>query len=466
MADLSSQLAAALGLSYAKPDYAAEDYYAPYAGLANQIQGVTNQANQYSTKDRLIATALTGLLGGVAQGYSDDYQTRAKDAFANQVLGNIYGKPVSADNESILGSKLFKVADENSALFKVAQQQDLADFGKELYKQDNAALNTIKANVIKAIADNPRDAQRILSSLPPDLADKIGINIPARKEEAPIVTPKAEPDIGPDLGLKSLPDIENELFQQKLEAGVPAIQASASARSDVEDRRKRAKELMGAKLSETNDSIGQAEDIIRKGREGILKAGKTGSSIASTYEAALSYFPNLFPEAARQAEGDQLLKLTQNLGASLNRLKGSGALSDFESKALFETAMSPTRTVPQNEAVLRGYENGLAALKEYQGFTDYFLTKTAGNPDMASTLWQLYKQDNPIVVQDPNTGDYVINQNRTPWQKYDFKDAYKQFLTGERPTQANQPVEQIGGNIPAIGSTFNGEKVISIKKIR
>lgn len=236
-------------------------------------------------------------------------------------------------------------------------------------------------------------------------------------------------DVGPNLGVPNLRDYELQRYRENLAAGMSSSQAAISARADVEDRRKRTKDLFGDKLAKEAETIGQMEDLINKGREGIAKAGMTGSGVASTYEQVLATFPGLFPEAAVQSAGDKLLTLTQNIGAMANRIVGSGAMSDFETKALFATAMSPDSPRPQNEAVLRSYENGLAIMKEHQNFINHFMERTGGNPDRAQMLWDIYRKQNPILVQNAR-GEVVVNPNRSPWQTFDFDSAYRQYMTG------------------------------------
>jgi NADH:ubiquinone oxidoreductase subunit len=114
----------------------------------------------------------------------------------------------------------------------------------------------------------------------------------------------------------------------------------------------------------------------------------------------------------------------------INRIEGTGALSNIESQALWATAMSPENPRPRNEVILQGYKNGLEIMKEHQAFMNYFIDKTGGNPDLAQTMWNLYKKENPIVVKD-KTGSFVINKSRNPWQKFDFGTAYKNFISGE-----------------------------------
>lgn len=265
----------------------------------------------------------------------------------------------------------------------------------------------------------------------PEMANKFGIKVPERVEGAEGAKPataKALTDLGPDFGVEDLASMERRLTQENIASGMPAVQAATSARASVQDLRARSKSLIGEKLKEQADTIENIEKIIRTGEEGIAKAGVTGFPGSSTYEFMASFLP-WASEAKEQVAGDQALKETQNLGAAINRIIGSGALSNMESKALFETAMSPGNTKEANEDILRRYKVGLAIAKEHNAFMTYFLDKTGGNPQLAQTMWEIYKTENPVFVQNDKK-ESVLNSSRTPWQNYDFVKGYTDYITG------------------------------------
>lgn len=456
------ELAKALILENESPDFSKGDAYKDFGGIADYLgQNILQNRDQYGTKNAMAGALITGMLGGGLDTMSRDYQNEQKDLYRKALIGNMLGDGTQPED---LEDSLFDVAKQKSGALKVL---DLAETVDTQNKQNIENKKVIISELAKA--DTPFAQQRVLEAgkalglIPKDMT--LGDT-----EAEPLVTsPSETEDIGPKLGVPNLQEIEDAAFQRKIKAGQPAIQASVSAKAEAEDRRKRSRDLISGKLKEEQESIGAAEDIIRKGEEGIEKAGVTGSNLASAYESTASWISGLlgggvFPEAEKQATGDTNLKLTQNLGAMLNRIKGSGALSDFESKALFETAMSPTKTKPENEAILRGYKNGLAIMKEHNDFLNYFSEQTGGNPDRAQTLWEIYKKENPILVQDKQ-GNFVINDKKTPWQKFDFEKAYSGFMSGESPSIA--PVSTPTTNtVPQVGSTFNGEKVLSVRKVR
>ena len=58
--------------------------------------------------------------------------------------------------------------------------------------------------------------------------------------------------------------------------------------------------------------------------------------------------------------------------------------------------------------------------------------------------------------------ELAINRDRTPWQQFDFKNAYSAFLKGEK-----LGTEKTSAAIPAeIAQQFSGQKILSIKRVR
>ena len=456
MADLSSQLAAALGLAYQKPDFAAEDTYAPYAGLANQIQQVTNQANQFSTKDRLIATALTGLLGGVAQGYSDDYQTRAKGAFQNQILGNIYGKPVSADNESILGSKLFKVADENSALFNVARAEDDRLFDQSI---DKAAIGEI--------VKNPYQKQQILESLPPDVAKRLGYV--QKAETAPVVGEQPKENVSPivnplSTGQQGTSDKLKAYYSDFLRQGMPPVQAASAAKEQVSaEIKSNARGFDEAKAARENGQL--LLQLANTAEAGMSQAGRTGSELASTYEKVVSNLSPILPgsqeEAKKQAAGDALISSIAPDLLKASRPAGVGAMSDPEMRVYLGTGPSTDKTPEQNAILVERMKNIANLNLDYADFLEAYKDANAGSVVGASKKWADYTRAFPLF----KGGE--LDTSRPSWQEYFTLIGNGQNPNSVQLQEAITPNQQItGATIPQVGSNFNGETVLSVKKIR
>jgi len=409
---------------------AAENPYYRLRAVPDQTSELLGQVAQkapgrYKTRDLAIAGGLSGLVSGLLGGQGDSYQQTLTDRLANATGQAAQGMAPSAEG---LSPSLFSRAQRTGSLWRVQNGLE----GRKVKQQGDEKL---RQDFFQALskADTAQERNRILEAgkaLGIDAANVFENDV---NTESAAVSPEVE-RVGPRLPLKSFDDIHNETFQRRLQAGEPKIQAATSAERATNDVRARNRALVGDSLKEEKDSISTAEDIIRKGEEGILKAGNTGNSLANFYTNAVATLAPILPgeqtEAKEKSAGDTLLSQTQNLGAMLNRIKGSGALSDMESKALFATAMSPGKNKTQNAAILQQYKNGLALMKEHSSFMSYVMDQYGGSPEKAQQLWEIYKTDHPIIK--PNSkGEYVVNTSRMPWQKYDFDSAYQRAMSGE-----------------------------------
>lgn len=254
----------------------------------------------------------------------------------------------------------------------------------------------------------------------------------------PATTQSDQP--GPNLG-KSLRDLELERYQENLQRRMPPTQAAASARQEVDSLRDLGKAQFKT-LAAEEEKIAQLDELVRKGEEGIRIAGQTGmpfQGFASGYEKIASLFGS--EEATKQTQGDKLLYDTQQLGAAAGRIVGSGSQSDFETKALFNTAMSTDKTPGQNEKTLEQYKIGLERLKDRHSFFQYARDYGLG-PDAAQNLWNVYEKENPLLSKSPE-GNMTLNAERTPWTQYDFQSGAERVFGGGSAPTTN---ETVGGS--------------------
>lgn len=379
---------------------------------------------QSSNTSNLGAALLTGLGGGFARGYG---KQQAEQEYLDEAsaLGSVLDMQGPQRMEAIdanpalqpykplivLGQKR-EEEEQARLLAKIQQQKDMID-----YQQ--------MAKAKYAIAKPMRGSQATVGSQPDILAA-------TGTPEAGALGVVGMLDDGPDFGVENLNDMQARLVREKLAMGIPGGAAESSASRQVEALRKRGQKQIVEGLAKDAEKMREIEDLVRKGREGIDKAGETGFPGTSTYEKLAANLP-WAKEAQEQSSGDAKLMETRQITGAINRIVGSGAMNAEESKALFSSAMSPDQNKSQNEALLRGYENGLAVMKEHAAFMNYFIDKTGGNPESAQAMWELYKEANPIVVQDPETGNFVVNETREPWKKFNFKKAYQDSISGATP---------------------------------
>jgi hypothetical protein len=116
--------------------------------------------------------------------------------------------------------------------------------------------------------------------------------------------------------------------------------------------------------------------------------------------------------------GDTLLDSLAQKGIALNRVAGSGALSDFESRALFNAFLSKDKTPAENQAILDKIIRTKAVNDEYLSFKENWIN-TFGSDQGSEIAWQGYKKVAPILVPDQQ-GQLQFNPMRKPWQEFDL----------------------------------------------
>ncbi len=414
-------------ISQFQRDVAANDLWST---AATPIMNAQFNTRSWTPMQSGITTALQAFTGTLLRDIGQRDQAAQLSAVA-PVLNQLYSDPLSVGVPEGVDETAFGRLQLNTITRKAQQDAQM----KEVAKYE------VMKDLFSKRPDLAAQALKIPDSQGPSLADEL--------LEAPI---KRLTDEGPEFGVESLEEMHDRLRRKSMLLGIPAATAEVSARETVDAVRKQGRALLGDKLAKQAETIAQTEDLVRKGQEGIATAGETGFPGASTYEWLTSYLP-WADEAKTQSAGDAKLAETRQLTAAVNKVVGSGGLNEAEAKALFSAAMSPDQNKSQNEAILRGYENGLKIMKEHQDFMNYFTNKTGGNPETAQTMWELYKKSNPILKQN-NKGQFVPNENRSPWQKFDFVNAYKNHVTGgDAPVSAGK---NNGGPIPTNETVKSG----------
>jgi hypothetical protein len=397
--------------------------------LMNARQGAYNR-NPYLTGSQLLeGTQTTTPYGGAA-----------KSIIQGLLAG--YGMKTANEENQAIQKDVFnavKSGDFNSLM----QDPNMSDMGTALQLQQLGADQAVRREMLmKGLKLNDDGSVSPVEGF----GEAVTANERAKIPRLPTAMPDSGSSAGPDLGVPGLDIVEKQLFAENVNSGMPPIQAAASAREAVSNMRKQSKDLYGKRMGEEADTIAQMEEIIRKGKQGMEMAGNTGSGLASAYEKTVAtlapFLPGSQEEAQRQAAGDTLLDQTKQLGAQMGRIVGSGAMTDFETRALMNTAMGSDKPNASNEVILQQYQNGLGIMKEHNDFMNYFMEKTGSNPQRAQSLWELYKRENPIVTEDGQ-----LNPNRKPWQQFDFKGAYSNFMRGESPQPQEQasPTKVVGG---------------------
>lgn len=165
---------------------------------------------------------------------------------------------------------------------------------------------------------------------------------------------------------------------------------ASSAYKDIEDKRAKAQQLA---------------NYVEEAKNAITLAGNTGG-----FAPGLKRAGDYVLGATDKMQGDVLLDKLSQESLAMNRIAGSGAMSDFESKALFGAGINKDRTPQENTALLGNLERVAAITKEHADFLDNYL-QTYGHTQGAQQAWESLKAANPIVIKD-QSGQLVVNPNR------------------------------------------------------
>lgn len=126
MSDLTDLAALLVGGGGADKAIAAEDPYLEFQGIPDQIGQLILGANQrdektgkpvFSTTDRIIGALLSGIVSGGAHSLSEDYQSRAQDAYQKTLLTALSGQEPT--KPEVLPEAIFRDAKKQANVFKV-----------------------------------------------------------------------------------------------------------------------------------------------------------------------------------------------------------------------------------------------------------------------------------------------------------------------------------------------------------
>jgi hypothetical protein len=460
---------------------ASQSFYRPAGQAILATPWASERASPVANFGASIAQGLLGgFLNNQAKKEEAQYQTELADVLSGALSGRSVLRPsVGQDDMGLISAfKLFKDRDEYDAEAKHLRELDF-EAEKSRFQSGRELQKEFFTKMLEA--DTPRKKQqvtaagKVLGFLPKDFEDT---------SSAPtqgILQPEflePEPRLGPELGIPTLREMEDRRIKQLAGEDYenPEIRKSAmvSARAEVDDRRKRARDIYGKDLLSKEEELRDVSENLRLLDEGIEKAGATGSSYASSFEKGLSLLDtvlpgDVFPEAKRQVEGDNALtkvKISETLKEG-QKLKGS--FSDSDRKFLMEQAPGPDKLREENIAI----RNRLAAAEKHltdrNSFFNYVLDETGGNFDKANQYWKLYSEANPLFDEKGR-----LREDRAPWQQFDFEDAYGKFLKGESlsPKKAKEKelerkaLSAAAPSLPSVGGVYNGQEVVAVRRVR
>ena len=409
-----------------------------------------------STRDRIIGAVLGGLGGGIASGLSDNYQSRAAQAYQDSALSGVTGSNI--ERPSVLTPSIFQSAQSQGKLFKTmndiqAAQTDAkmnADIATENRKAAVQSSNEIKRDVIKGLlSSNPKEQAAARA-----MAQSLDLEVP---EPQPIATP-AE-----DVAAKPGKFGDGKTVQTKLEDSMQRFIEKGSSPSAAGDLAAKANsadltqnKIAAKKVEDIRNKVSSLDSLIGTAKIGITGAGETGGSFATPRNAIskLMAFAGSNDQQAKQTAQSQLDTIKPDIVQSN---KFAGAMSDRDIKLLVGAGPSSDQTPEANRAILANMEVARGRLNDYADFMDTFLAER-GDLQGAEQLWDKYKTANPLVVEE--NGMAKLNPKITPWSEFDFSG---KGTTAGTPSTATQPTQatvlqsippgyELTGNVDANGN--------------
>lgn len=436
----NSYLEALLGASTGANELAAaENPYAPYAGIANQItqslgqQGVTQK---YGLGDTLIASAISGLLGGSMQQLGQNYTDTQSGLYQNALMGSIAGQNTKPEG---INENLFKKAQEQASLFRLQKQIQDASSEQDL-------RNELQKEAIKTLAKTPKGANSILGNL-------FGTST---AEMQPMVKPPIE-STGSGKKLKTLAELRAEAAQEAENLDItPGDKADYIGRviSPITKESERfQKELEDKAIKQRDLELtlkGADEAVSEAGNTGTIK-GKIGGFIDRNILAPLGN-----DSAKKRNTADAVLGQLQQAGIKENKVPGAGSISDFESKKIFEASPGADNTPEQNKALLGKLKLKNELDKDYLGFMNNWLD-TYGSKKGAEQAWSNYKDSAKVIIEDWD-GGFTINPDRPDWRDLDLESLLDEKpknlpITSAKPTQST--TANITQKVGRDGKTYN-----------
>lgn len=386
-------------------DYAKNNIYSQ---LGSGILGADVNIKGGSPWTNLATNFVKGLLGGGLNQYGIS-ENREYDRGISNVFGSVLaGGAAPTGVEGVSDSELESLVNAAN-IFKAGQTSDIKDLGLlekakaagQLAAQQEALDARRKAILGDTKTDNTTGSPG--SSLRKSLEQK---RIDAAMEAQGLVTPG---------------DV-NEYVANKL-------------RLETKDTERALKDLAAKR-----ESSRMLDEIAIEADMAIKKAGNTGGlggGVKRFGDSVLSIIPGLGDAADQRMAGDSLLDSLAQKGISLNRVAGSGALSDFESRALFDAFLGKDKTPAQNQAILDKIVRTKAVNDEYLSFKENWINNY-GSDQGSDVAWQGYKKVAPILVPDQQ-GQLQFNPMRKPWQEFDLGQLEQLGRSSEVPTVGLTP---------------------------
>lgn len=387
----------------------------PYLGFQTDVTDpignlvLLSKGEGVKTKDKVIGGLLTGLLGGIASGASEDYQNRAKKAYQSVVLnalagGNVLSGSPEVARPDVLSPSVFDAAKTDAQKYGIFRALEDADFANqneaaqdlENLKTQNEILKELSKTAITSSNRNTRErALRVLASY----AGGAAINTKALEkplslaEEGTASAPEGEVS-APNLAKRNL-TVEDFIEQAGGDEELAGRMLADEVSAERADKRLEKKEGLKA-IMETQQDISNTRALLGRVRAALDEAGTTGTLglLEETGRGAQLKIREAFgdEEAAKRLAARKVLNNSGLLIAGQIRKLFPGQVALGELEKYLASSPGTQNTNAENEGL---YANLLAASNLAEKKSQFLVDAIKGGMDYPSAS-NLFDKQNDV----------------------------------------------------------------------
>lgn len=374
MADLT-QLLAALGAG--QQTIQKQDMYTPFSNVANQIGGLAVQtATPDNWKQAALASAISGLVGGVTGGMGANYQAEQQNLYSQSLMNQLSG--IQARPEG-LSNALFADSETAARNFQMMQ-------GLENTRNQQALRQLVAGEAAKSALVSPQAGAEVLKQL-------MGIDPnPARE----MIVSADEAREGRSQEGNLIDEVARET-KNLINQGIPGVQAAGMARSAYEAKR----EMLTGQYKEMSELMTANEGLrsLTNNLEfAVSNAGRTGA-LGGVGQMGASLLGELGVES--QADKAASGKLLASLGSDIvrnARQVGSGPMSDRDVALYLSAGPRLTNTPEENRLILDRYNK---VVKLNDKYINYMTEAQAKGVEVSEAKkgWNDLRRQNPYFTK-------------------------------------------------------------------
>ncbi len=422
----------------AQNSIAQENPYLQLQGIPDSIGKIAMQSaasGKSGLGQSALVSGIAGLLSGGLGVAGGNYQRSATEDYTSALADSLAGKTPSIGG---LSNSLFADAKKQASLFAAQRAINQMDMNDK-YEQEK------KLSILSQITKYPEQADEIIAA-----ASKLDGNASPSRSIAPMeaATPSVEVGAQPasEDRRQTMQEKTNEYIKSARKMGMTPNQALEYANKFTKPDELQVRTAL-KKIEASRQRANTLSELANTAIAGAAGAGETGG----IFNKPRNILSNL---AAAAGSKDQRNKLTAQAGLDSVRPdlvkigKSPGAVTEGEGRIAIAAGPNSDQT-PEANIMLGKKMLAIADVEnDYANFIESYVNKY-GDVKGADELWAKYKKENPIFVRDDQTGEYYVNEQRTPITEYDFSGS-KPRKTQETPALSNYRSSASSGVDPVL----------------